>query len=271
MKLWHAGFVAASLMAMTPGPAEAHIGFILPDAFDYRSCGHMGAIASFSDRFPAPEIVLASEGFRLIGPDGEAVAFDRIAPDHAMTRLEGSLTMPGTYLLTSGERLGRKAHVVRVEDRYIRLSSEPAENAELPAGAKRLSSQTATVSEAYVSCGGVAGLTSAEPAGRLSITPGQAQLKPGMAAHFTIRFDGAPLQPAEAFLIEAYGAYAGAEEGRPVGVGADGMATFTDLDPGIYALLVRHIAPAPDGSDTDVRSYSTVLTFEVLRAPADRE
>lgn len=259
----------ATLLAGAAVPASAHIGFILPDSFDYPSCNSLGAVASFSDRFPAPEVALTSATFSLIGPDGTSAGFDRTTTDHAMTRLEGTLPSPGTYRLTSGERLGRKGEVARLDGRYIRLSVEPGEAASLPPGTSRFSSQTATVSEAYVGCGGETSITHALPTGQLSIEPAQVRLKADAPARFTIRFGGEALVPDEAYLLSAYGAYSGEGDGRPVLAGEDGVVEIAaGLEPGIYALLVRHIAPAPDGSETVLRSYSTALTFEVI-APAE--
>lgn len=69
---------AAALAAALP--ASAHVGFVLPDSFAYKSCSGFGAIASFSDYFPSPEIVLSAE-FRLVGPQGQAMLLVRhIAP-----------------------------------------------------------------------------------------------------------------------------------------------------------------------------------------------
>lgn len=236
--------IASSLLlgAFAP-PAAGHVGFILPDAFSYDTCSAAGAIASFSDHLPAPEIALISDGFALITPDGESKPVDRASTDHAMTRLEASLGRPGTSRWTSGERLGRTGKVAVVDGAYVRLDAE-ADTGPAPAGgAPILSSQTATVSEAYFSCGAEAGLPDLRPAGRLAITPEQVA------------------------LLTAHGRYAGEhEDGRPAPATPDGMIRREPLAPGIYTLLVRHITPAPEGAATDLRSYATALTFEVRAA-----
>lgn len=251
----------SGLMGAAACSAAAHVGFIIPDRFVYPDCGRIGAIASFSDRFPSPEIALVSDSFSLIAPDGGALSFDKVASDHALTRLEGALSSPGAYRLTSGERLGRKGRVAWLDGRYVRLD-DTDKSTGVPEGAEILSSQTETVSEVYISCGGKTEFPDSRPSGRLTITPDQLQVRAGAPARFTIRFDGAPLATPEAYLLSAYGAYSSEEDGRPVVAGADGVVEFHDLAPGIHALLVRHIAPAPEGADTDVRSYSTALTFD---------
>lgn len=243
-------------------PASAHAGFVLPDAFAYKSCSGLGAIASFSDSFPSPEIVLSAE-FRLIGPEGKEIAFDRTASDHAMTRLEASLDVPGTYRITSEERLGRKGKVARLKGSYIRLSDEDGDEASLPESAQILTSQTATVSDAYFTCGGKTTDIDTTPTGQLGVTPHETGMVPGQSRSFLVTFAGAPLAAKEAFVIPAYAAYAGAHDGAEVPVTPEGLIHFGNLVPGVYVLLVRHIAPVPEGSETDVRSYSTALTFGV--------
>lgn len=256
------GLVAGAASALAALPASAHVGFVLPDSFNYKSCSGLGAIASFSDYFPSPEIVLSAE-FRMIGPDGKEVPFDRVTGDHAMTRLEASLDVPGTYRITSGQRLGRKGKVALVDGRYVRLGGEDGDEAQMPASAQILTSQTATVSETYFSCGGSHTPPETTPAGQLAVTPRQNQDKPGQNRTFDVSFDGVPLAATETFLIPAYAAYTGAHDGQPVMVSSDGQVTLSDLVPGVYVLLVRHIAPAPEGSETDVRSHSTAITFSV--------
>ena len=44
---------------------------------------------------------------------------------------------------------------------------------------------------------------------------------------------------------------------------ANGRLNLSFSEPGVYLLMTRHRATAPEGSDTDVRSYTTSLTFEV--------
>ena len=251
---------AAALVAALP--ASAHVGFVLPDSFAYKSCSGFGAIASFSDYFPSPEIVLSAE-FRLVGPQGQAIPLDRVTADHAMTRLEASLDTPGTYRITSGERLGRKGKVALVDGAYVRLGGEDMDPERLPVGASVLTSQTATVSEAYFSCGETNTAADTSPAGQLAVTPEQNVDSFGQSRTFRVTFGGAPLAPRDGGLRPAYSSLAGVHAGEARIVAPAGELRLEDPAPGVYALLVRHIAPAPEGAETDVRSYSTAVTFAV--------
>ena len=248
----------AGLAVSAALPAAAHAGFVLPDSFDYKSCSGLGAIASFSDYFPAPEIVLTVPEFHLTGPDGPVV-FDKVSADHAMTRLEASLDIPGTYRISTGERLGRKGKVALVDGAYVRLEGSESP----PAGARLLTSQTATVSDTYIRCGGVSSAIDTSPAGQLGILPLTEESAPEGTRAFRVTFDGKAFVPDEAHLIPAYASFAGAHDGQRVTVQEDGILSFERLVPGVYLLLIRHIAPAPEGAETDVRSHSTTLTFAV--------
>ena len=46
---------------------------------------------------------------------------------------------------------------------------------------------------------------------------------------------------------------------------ADGALTLGFDAPGKYLIMTRHAADAPEGADTDERSYTTSLTLEVSR------
>lgn len=248
----------AGLVMSAALPAAAHTGFILPDSFNYKSCSGLGAIATFSDYFPAPEIVLTVPEFRLTGPDGP-ISFDRVSADHAMTRLEASLDIPGTYRISTGERLGRKGKVALIDGAYVRLEGSEI----LAEGTRVLTSQTATVSDTYFSCGGVTSAIDTSPPGQLGVVPLTDEDAQEATRTFRVTFDGAALSPDEAYLIPAYASFAGAHDGQRVTVQEDGMLRLKDLVPGVYVLLIRHIAPAPEGAETDVRSHSTTVTFAV--------
>jgi hypothetical protein len=258
-----AGLAALAGALALAGPAGAHAGFLMPDQFRYPACSMAAATATFSDRFPAPEVALESEAFALVGPDGLVEGFAPVYRDAALVRLAGVLPGPGVYRLTSGERFGRMGRVAVHAGRYERLGAV-ADDQQFAPGTQILSSQAVTVSEAYFGCGDSLRGPAGAPQGTLSIEPDVALLAPGgTAAGFTVRFGGAGIAPQEAYHLTAYGVYAGEGDGVPVTVGPDGRVLLIGLRPGIHALLVRHIAPAPEGAVSALRSYSAVLAFEM--------
>ena len=49
---------------------NAHVGFLLPNTFHTSGDEILTVVASFSDRFPNPQVALRSEGFQIVKPDG---------------------------------------------------------------------------------------------------------------------------------------------------------------------------------------------------------
>ncbi|MCI4646478.1 MAG: DUF4198 domain-containing protein [Hyphomonadaceae bacterium] len=246
-------------------PAMAHAGFLLPNSFAVSEGATVSVQASFSDAFPNPDVALVSDHFAIHAPDDHVLAFDRIETLSALTVLEAALSEPGQYRLTTGERLGRKGEIARVSGDYIRLGANGVSRASVPGNAEILSAQTATVSEAFVTVGDVAPATHLQTSGRLSISlscgdPGCIKRAPLQAG---LVFDQAPLAGADLSLITAYGKYRGLGDGVPFLTGPDGQTNLPLLPAGVYVLMARHIAPAPEGAQTDLRSYSTTLTFEI--------
>ena len=52
---------------------------------------------------------------------------------------------------------------------------------------------------------------------------------------------------------------------RHVEADDSGIVSLSFDKPGKYLLMTRHAVDAPEGAETDERSYTTSLTFEVAR------
>jgi len=141
--------VAAAIL-LSAAPAAAHAGFLVPvlDASD--TSGEVILNASFSDDFPDPDIALHAQDWTIVGPSGERFAFDDIGANGTLTALRANLESEGTYRLSSGERLGRKGKVARIDGELTRLGGDGMARADLPDGTEVLTSQTATVSDIYM-------------------------------------------------------------------------------------------------------------------------
>jgi len=225
--------------------------------------GTVTVIASFSDRFPDPETALRSENFSIITPDGLLAPFDSVEPFSTLTMLESRLEAAGVYRFTTGERLGRRGEAALVDGTFVRLGADGVDAASLPAETEHLTSQTATISESIVIAGQADWPRLIKTDGRLSISiaTDARPLRTGTPASATVTFDGQPLAGAELAVIEAYDGSAGKEDGDIFRTDERGQALITLDRTGPFTLLVRHISNAPDGAETDVRSYSTTLTF----------
>jgi len=248
---------AAVCFLPAAAPASGHAGFLYPVLDDANGSGEVILEASFSDVFPVADIALKSDRWAIIGPDGKSQDFDAIANTDSRTVLQATLGGQGTYRFTSGERLGRTGEMARIEGDYVRIGSGGVPREDLPDRAEILSSQTATVSDIYLRRG-ADGAFPVLPVGRLAIIPQSdpTRLEPGDALTSLITFDGEAMANQPVTVLTPGG-------------GAEGMALVTD-GAGMIAVpvssadgalvIVRHIAPAPAGADTAVRSYTTTLS-----------
>jgi hypothetical protein len=263
------GLAAVFAGMLIAAPALADAGFVLPHTFHLDSPGRINVSASFSDTFPLAGVALISPDFAVETADGARTTFDRTVEFASMTLLETELSALGTVRLTSGERLGRKGEVARLGGRYVRLGDGGTDKASLPAGTPVLTSQTATVSEAYVTLGSLPETFAFPRSARLALEPLQhpGGLMAGDTFRVRISFDGVPFAAMEGGLIPAFAHLEGHPDGWPISPDADGLLTLGPLEAGAYVLLVRHVAETLPDAETEVYSYSTTLTFEVRATP----
>ena len=256
---------AFALLALAHGlPAFAHAGFLMPVADDTGESGEIILMASFSDRFPVEAIALKSDDWTIVTPEGARMAFDRFAETANRTLLQVALPAPGTYRLSTGERLGRKGEAARLDGELVRLGADGVGKDALPDGTPVLTAQTATLSDIYIARGEPGAMPQAA-LGRLEIHPASnpAALKPGDALSARILFDGAPLAGAPVTVFTPSNSKTEGAEDSTLVTGEDGTIALPLTEPGPHLLMIRHLADAPDGAETDVRSYTTVLTVVV--------
>jgi len=258
-----AGLALATAIAAAGG-AMAHTSYLLPSVFSTAADKTVTIQASFAERqFFRPEVAVTSDDFHLLRPDGKRDTYDRTETFKQVTILESDLTEPGTYRFTTGERLGRVGSQVFENGDWHAV--EPGKSA--PAGAKTRTSQTVTVAEAYVTKGAPTRPAVDAPAGRLAIRtdahPNEIFLEKPLT--ISLVFDGKPLAGQDIELDREGGGFEEPRYHKELKTGADGKLRITFDRPGTYLIMTRHAAPAPQGSGTDMRSFTTSLTFEVLR------
>ena len=221
---------------------------------------------SFNDDCCVPKYPVRSDAFAVVLPDGTLAAPDRIELFANSTILEQTLTQSGTTRITTGERLGRKGgEYVLLDGQYFMVNSEDAEPIEVPDGTPILSSQTATVSDTYVTIGEPTWESVNTPIGRLVIMPEQhpSMLETGDAFTVTLSFDGTPLAGQTLVLTRSGMKDRPGDEGRVFISDAMGRIEIPLEAVGTHLIMTRMQAPAPSGADTDIRSYTTSLTFDV--------
>lgn len=257
--------IAAIIMAAN---ASADTAYIEPSTFQPQPDQTLTVEVSFNDYCCVPKYPVRSDVFAVIQPDGSSVAPDRMELFANSMILEHTISAPGTTRFTTGERLGRKGgEYVLLDGKYHMVNSDDAPPIEVPAGTPILSSQTATVSDAYVTIGEPTWQSVQAPIGRLVISPVQhpSSLQVGGTLDLTLSFDGEPLRAQELLLTRSGQKDRDADTGEVYVSDATGRLSISLVEPGTHLIMTRMQAPAPAGAETDIRSYTTAFTFDVAQ------
>jgi len=258
--------VSGMALALLPTmPAAAHAGFLWPVIDRAEEDGTVRMMASFSDAFPQAEIALKSDQWTVVEPDGTTRAFETIASSTSRTFVETSLTTKGTYRLSTGERLGRTGQVALIDGAYHLLGRDGLNADTLPENTPVLTSQTATVSDFYVSRGEISDAVLDTRIGRLHIVPLQnpSNLVVGEPFEVQILFEDQAITDQRVTWFTPSGSREEEDAETQLQTDLNGKVAITPQTTGAHLMMVRRIASAPAGADTDVRSYTTVLSFEV--------
>ena len=242
-------------------PGKSVAGYLLPQ--DFWPAGTSGSVqASYATQFFTPSVALGGD-FQVIGPDGRPGVLSGVEVGSDAAALTVSMPDQGTYLLTTGEQMGRVTTLVGTPDGQWR----PLGQGETPpADAQTNTLQTVTVSSVYLTRG-VPNRTAVDhTVGRLAIHPigDPSQIVQANGFQVELLFDGQPF-PSMPLVIYASGD-PDTKLDRYVVTGADGRATLSFDQPGRYVVAVRHRANAPAGSAATIQSYTTTLTIDVMAA-----
>lgn len=244
--------------------AFADTAYLKPSSFSPKQDQTITAEVSFSDDCCEPRYAVRTDTFTVINPDGSKVEPDRIETFATTTMLEHTVSQQGTTRISTGERLGRKGEYVLLDGQFHLVDSPDAEPIHIPEGTPILSSQTATVTDAYVTVGAPSWKAVHAPGGRLAITPAlhPNMVKTGIPFTAHVTFDGEPVSDATLVLTNEMQRLS-CESEVIYKTSDDGIFSIVFEQPGLALLMVRLQAPSPEGSETDVRSYTTALTIEV--------
>lgn len=256
-----AAFLAGVMLALNGGGAAlAHQPYLRPNVFDATGRDHVTVEASFTEDVFAAEVVMRSDFFHVVGPNGDT-------PITAVTYLrdiavfEAAVPQDGTYRLSSGPRQGRTAKMYQSADGVWKMVGE--EDGPPPPGAELVDVQSITVADVYVTRGA--------PSTEALQTTGQGlELKPvthpndiiaGEDAVFELLLNGRPLANAPVTVFREAGRWDGRKVEADLSTGPDGRFTLKVSGPGAYMTLIRHRMAAPAGSPVPYVSYSHTLTF----------
>jgi len=253
--------IAATLFAAAASPAAAYTGFLLPQ--DFWPTGTTASVqASYATQFFTPSVALGGD-FQVVDPNGQAGVLSQVDVGADATSLGVETPDAGTYLLTTGEQLGRVSTLVSTPDGQWRPLGQGETG---PAGAQTTTLQPVTVSSVYLTRGTPNRTAVDHPVGRLAIHPitDPNQIVQSTGFQVELLFDGHafPNMP-----IVVYSANdPDTKLDRFVVTGTDGHANITFDQPGRYVLAVRYRANAAPGSAANVQSYTTTLTIDVMAA-----
>ncbi|MEM6626803.1 MAG: DUF4198 domain-containing protein [Pseudomonadota bacterium] len=256
--------LSAGATLLLSGAAQAHTSYILPSYFNTTRGELVTLQSAFTEAFFAPEIAVNAADFHVLGPDGARDEIDDVSTHSQLVLMEEALDEDGTYRFTTGVRRGRISKRVLVEGEWRSIFSD----AEIPADAAEIvTRQTETVAEAYVSKGAPNWAAAERTIGLLAFAPETHPSEVYMDEGFEMRvyFDGAPLADHEISLYRGGGHYESPKFKQSAKTDKEGRVSFDFDAAGVYLVMTRRRADAPPGAETDERSYTTSLTFEVLR------
>src|SRR5262245_23676544 len=106
--------MAAAIFAAAASPAAAYTGFLQPQ--DFWPSSDTGVVqASYATQFFTPSVALGSD-FQVVDPDGQPGSLRTVEVGANATTLNVATPDGGTYLLTTGEQLGRVTTLVSTPD-----------------------------------------------------------------------------------------------------------------------------------------------------------
>jgi len=246
------------------GAASASTAYLKPSTYAPAVDEVITLEVAFNDDCCVPKYAVQTDTYIVIEPDGNTAPPDRIETFKTMTVLEHKLRNMGTTRFSTGERLGRKGEYVFLNGQYHLINSDDAEPIHIPAGTPVLTSQTATVTDTYVTIGKPTWESAHYSIGRLAMQPIQhpSLLNTGQGFDLRVTFDGEPIM-GQVVTLTREGQHVRGEIGERFFTDATGRLSIPLELIGTHLLMTRMQAPAPKGADTDIRSYTTALTFNV--------
>lgn len=249
----------ALLLGVAATAAQAHSPYLLPSVFDASDRTLVTVEGAFTESFFTPEVVMKSDTYSVVGPDGTRAP---LAPTYLrqLAIVEVATEKPGTYRITTGQRVGRVAKAALVDGDWKFFEGEKA-----PADA--IDMQSITTAEVYVSRGAPndAALAAVGKGLEFRAITHPSKIVTGKEAVFEVLFDGRPLPGLAATLSAADDRYADAKAApKTFKSDANGRLAVKVERSGVYQIQARHRV-ATAGAGQPGQSHTYALTFESLR------
>ncbi len=272
------GWAATGLaVVLAAAPAWARTPYILPNTFNPERAQVTLQGATTEDDYFNPDGALNAPDYLSTLPSGQQTRIVPAARLRDMVVTEAALQEAGTYRFSTGQMVTRTADFANVAGRWLPIREprgpRPAiptfvPEAEVPAGAARMKSDSVMVVETYVSKGA--------PTEAALKTSGQGfELKPvnhpnavyvdqGFA--FQLLADGQPAAGAAIAVYRSGNIYDDRRIAAEQKSDAKGMTKIAFAQPGVYLLTARYpVGPRAPGEAPPAKTYTYSLTFEVTR------
>jgi uncharacterized GH25 family protein len=248
------------LMALTAGQALAHVPYVRPNVMDATGRDHVTVEASFTEDVFAAEVVMRSDAWHVVGPNGDT-PITAVTYLHDMAVFEAPTPVDGTWRISSGPRSGRMGQMYKAADGSWKMVGE--EDGPAPAGAEIVPVQSITTADTYVTRGAPTAEALTPSGHGLEVVPliQPADIIAGEDLPLQLLFDGKPLANVPMVVYREAGLYDGKKIEAELTSDAEGKVAVRVGDPGAYMTLVRYRTESPAGSEVRFRSYSHSLTF----------
>jgi hypothetical protein len=282
-----AGWAALVVVLAATQASAGHMPYLEPKTFGPRRdvVTVEAAMAEEATLFVPDFTIRGSGDYVVTDPSGATKKIEGVTTLKELAIFEAPTPADGTYRITSGERAGRSGKLAKIDGvwRNVRPTggaprppengapppaNGPIDEAQIPAGAEAMTTQSYLKADVYVSRGAPTA-TALKPTGQgLEIAPltHPNEAFAGEAFKFRLLVDGQPLAHAPFTVSKAREGYEPQRFTTGGAAGADGAAQVTLAKPGIYVIQVQNPVrvegqpPVPAA-----KSLTTTLTFEVTR------
>lgn len=289
--------IAAAALA---GAAQAHTPYLYPNTFG-PSRGFVTVQAGVADSYYfVSDFPIRGDGdFWVTGPSGAPVKVESVAVLKEYAAFDVAVPSEGTYRISTGERAGRQAKWVKIDGAWkmVRPAGGPGgrgpggpgggqaggaarppgeggpgggrfvEESAIPAGAETITSVSYTRTETYVTKGAPSrgALKSVGQGFELEPITHPNEVYAGEAFKFRLLNDGKPVAGVAFEIQHAGDVYADRKFSYEGKTGADGAASVTIAQPGVYVLEASYPARTEGAMEPAARNGAYTLTFEVTK------
>jgi hypothetical protein len=273
-------FVAAASAAAlgSASQALAHTPYLLPNTFDAERQRVTIQAAQTEDDYFNPDIGLQMPVYLETLPSGQQAEIKPAIALKDLAVVEAPLDAAGTYRFSTGQFAMRKADLAFVGGKwmYVRDKIRPGGDGppnvilatDVPADAKKMTTEGVMVAETYVSKGTPTKAALAATGKGFELTPVDHPnaLYVDQGFGFELTVDGKPFPNAQISLYREGNVYDDKRIAQTLKTDAKGAARIRFDQPGVYLITTHY--PAADivpGEAPPPQTYTYSLTFEVTR------